>query len=403
MSKTVRDELRERLLRLLEEPVADAELRERSEFDRRVGDRASRLLLFGAGNIGRRALSVLRRFGREPLGFIDNNPALWNRRVEGVEVFSPAEAARRFGPDDVAVVVTIWYGEATDKMADRIGPLQSLGFRHIALFGHLAWKHPEAFLPHYSLDLPSRALGQTDRIVRAFDLFTERRSREIYVSNVLWRLHLDYDVLPSPVNEIIYFNERLIRKSEQEFLVDGGGYDGDSIRSFLATFGSGGFRKIASFEPDPGNFAKLERYVAGLPPDQRSRILPVAGALGERHGVINVEAAGLPSSRVGRGEHQVECRMIDELADAEGAPSFIKLDVEGYELKALRGAGQTLRSARPVVTVCLYHLQNHLWEIPLALAETAPDYRYTLVPHVADGWDLVLYAVPAHRVAAARI
>lgn len=403
MPKPVQDDLRERLLRLLAEPLADAELRERSEFDRRVGARESRLLLFGAGNIGRRALSVLRRFGREPLGFIDNNPALWNRRVADLEVFSPAEAARRFGPDDVAVVVTIWCGEATDRMADRIGPLQSLGFRHIALFGHLAWKYPESFLPHYSLDLASRALGQADRIVRAFDLFTERRSREIFMSHVQWRLHLDYDALPPPVNETIYFNERLIRKSDHEFLVDGGGYDGDSIRSFLASFGSKGFRRILSFEPDPSNFAKLEKYVASLSPDRRSRIVPVAGALDEAHGVINVEAAGQPSSRVGRGDHEVECRMIDDLADDQGAPSFIKLDVEGYELQALRGAGQTLRSARPVVTVCVYHLQNHLWEIPLALAEAAPEYRYTFVPHLADGWDLVLYAVPAGRVAAAPI
>jgi len=394
------DDLRVRLLRLLEEPAAHAEGRERSEFERRLGTRAGGLLLFGAGNIGRRALSVLRRFSREPLGFIDNNPALWNCRVDGIEVFGPAQAARRFAPDEVGVVVTIWCGEATDRMADRIGPLQSLGFRHIALFGHLAWTHPQEFLPHYSLDLPSRALGQAERILRAFDLFGDRRSREIYVDHVLWRLHLDYDALPPPVKEPIYFNQRLIRKSAQEYLVDGGGYDGDSIRSFLATFGSDGFRRIVSFEPDPANYAKLEQYVAGLPPEQRSRILPMAGALGDAHGVINVEAAGQPSSRVGRGDHQVPCWMIDEMSDADGAPGFIKLDVEGYELQALRGARQTLRSARPVVAACVYHVQNHLWEIPLALAAEAADYRYTLVPHLADGWDLVLYAVPDHRVAA---
>ena len=402
MSNFVQDDLRDQLLRLLAEPLADAELRERSEFDRRVGSRANRLLLFGAGNLGRRTLSVLRRFGQEPLAFIDNNPALWTRQVDGVDVFSPSDAAQRFDPDEIGVVVTIWCGEATDRMADRIEPLLALGFRHIAQYGHLAWKYPESFLPHYSLDLPNRVLRQGERIVSALDLFSERRSREIFVSHVLWRLFLDYDALPAPVSDTIYFNEHLIQKSTHEFLVDGGGYDGDSIRGFLTNFGKNGFRKIVSFEPDPNNFAKLEKYIATLPAEHIARIVAVAGALDEGHGVINVEAAGQPSSRVGRGEHEVECRMIDDLADAGGAPTFIKLDVEGYELQALRGARQTLASARPVVTVCVYHIQNHLWEIPLALAQAAPDYRYTLVPHLSDGWDLVLYAVPAERLAAAR-
>jgi len=49
VSQPVQDDLREQLLRLLEESVAGAELREQSEFDRCVGARASRLLLFGAG------------------------------------------------------------------------------------------------------------------------------------------------------------------------------------------------------------------------------------------------------------------------------------------------------------------------------------------------------------------
>jgi FkbM family methyltransferase len=340
---------------------------------------------------------ILRKSGQEPLGFIDNNAALSGRQVDGVEVFSPKEASRRFDPHKVAVVVTIWCGEASDKMSDRIEPLRSLGFKDIALFGHLAWKYPDTFLPHYALDLPSRLLQQADRVSRAFDLFEDRRSREIFVSHVRWRLHLDYDALPAPVNETIYFNPRLIRPSASEFLIDGGAFIGDTVQSFLETFGRHGFHKIRSFEPDPNNFEKLQKYVAMLPAEVRSKVFPMASALGDRISSISVETSGGPSSRVGHGDHQVACRTIDEFIEGKTLPTFVKLDIEGYEPQALRGARESISRGRAVVAACVYHAQNHLWEIPLDLEELTSGHRYFLVPHLSDGWDLVLYFVPVER------
>jgi FkbM family methyltransferase len=398
MTKHIQDDLRDQLLGLLAEPVEAARSRESTTFDSRVGAHASRLLLFGAGNIGRRTLSILRKSGQEPLGFMDNNPELWGRKIEGVEVFRPSEAARRFDPAKVGVVVTIWCGEATDKMADRIEPLRCLGFGNMALFGHLAWKYPDAFLPHYALDLPSRALQQVDRITKAFDLFEDRRSREIFLSHIRWRLHLDYDALPVPVGDVIYFNSRLILPSANDSLVDGGAFTGDTVESFLGTFGQRGFHRVWSFEPDPRNFEKLQQYVASLPGELRGKVIPLPCAVGEQSSVINVENSGAPSSRVGHGDYQVSCRMIDELIEGDSTPSFIKLDIEGYEPQALRGARQTMVRGRPVLTVCVYHVQDHLWSIPLQISDTVEDYRYTLVPHLSDGWDLVLYAVPRERV-----
>ena len=116
--------------------------------------------------------------------------------------------------------------------------------------------------------------------------------------------------------------------------------------------------------------------------------------------MVPVETTGEASSRVGYGDHQVASRTIDEFADADSAPTFIKLDVEGYEANAIRGAGDTLRLARPVVAACVYHVQNHVWEIPLQVASAVSDYCYALVPHLSDGWDLVFYAVPVERSSA---
>jgi FkbM family methyltransferase len=400
MSNPIHDHLRDSLLQLLAEPLEHAQSRERNECDQRLGTNADQLILFGAGNLGRKVLSVLRRTGQEPVAFMDNNPRLWGQEVEGVTVLSPADAARKFDAAKVGVLTTIYYGEATDRMADRLAPLYSLGFRQIALFGHLGWKHPDVFLPHYSLDLPSRALADAANIVRAFDLFQDAGSREVFLAHIRWRLTLDYDLLPPPVPETIYFNKRLVRPIANEFLIDGGAFTGDTIESFLSTFGRDGFDRVLAFEPDPKNYATLTQYVGKLGPRFSSRITPFASALGERPSTVQVETSGGPSSRVGVGDHAVQCRAIDEFGDAGSMPTFIKLDIEGYEPQALSGARNTLRINRPVVASSVYHAQNHLWKIVLQLQESVPDHHFYLAPHVADGWDLVLYAVPSHRLVA---
>jgi hypothetical protein len=87
---------------------------------------------------------------------------------------------------------------------------------------------------------------------------------------------------------------------------------------------------------------------------------------------------------------------LDDLL-AGSRPTYIKMDIEGAEPDALAGAQRTIRQHRPVLSICVYHTQYHLWSIPLLVHELAPDYRLFLRPHDADGWDSVCYAIPEER------
>ena len=87
---------------------------------------------------------------------------------------------------------------------------------------------------------------------------------------------------------------------------------------------------------------------------------------------------------------------LDELL-AGTAPTYIKLDIEGAELDALRGAAGLVREHRPVLGLCTYHVQDHLWKLALAVDELVDDYRYELRRYERDNWEVVLYAIPAER------
>jgi len=392
-------ELETRLERLLSESVVSVREREQHELTRKIGSLDEKFILFGAGNLGRRAVKILKNIGKTPVAFIDNNASLWGRSVEGVPIMSPAESARKFDPRQVGVITTIWCGEATDKMSDRLGPLNALGFKKIALFGHLAWKFADDFLPHYSLDKPSKVIEQAANISAAFKLLADDESREIFVNHIEWRLFIDYDLLPLPSPEEIYFNKKYINKLDSEVLYDIGAYTGDSVESFLTTERGDDFLQIHSFEPSPKNFVKLKQYIASLG-DTKSKIFAHQLAVGDTNGVIQVETEHGPASQVGKGTETVPITTIDDLAKSMAPPTFIKIDIEGFEPNCLRGARQTISGSAPAIAVCVYHLQSHIWDIVLQLNSYNAGYSFRLCPHLADGWDLVLYAVSKNRVPA---
>src|SRR5262245_19194098 len=91
MRTGIRDQLKE----LLTEGAAGAINRQRTSFDESAGAFRKSLVLFGAGNLGRKTLAGLRRLGIEPLAFADNNSSLWTEPLNGIPVMSPQKAAAR--------------------------------------------------------------------------------------------------------------------------------------------------------------------------------------------------------------------------------------------------------------------------------------------------------------------
>ncbi len=378
---------------LFAEGEAGATGREQSAFDLIAGPSKDLIVLFGAGRVGRKTLTGLRKAGLEPLAFADNDARLWNTSVEGVEVLSPGEAARRHG-DQATFVITIWRGEATDRMAEREAQLRGLGCKYVVTFPPLFWKHAKAFLPHYAVDLPHKVHQQEDDVRRAGRLLSDDASRDEYLAQLRWRLLGEFDALYRPVQHTMYFPLDLCPLTDHEVFVDCGAYDGDSIRSFLDQ-PKKSFQRIYSFEPDPANFSKLEKEVSRRP--ERESITLQRAAVGAHTGTVTFSGDGNEASSVGKGDMVVNCVALDEILSGM-QPTYIKIDIEGAELDALNGARGIIQRYSPVLAVCSYHVQDHLWKIPLLIQSINPNYSFFLHPHLVEGWDLVCYAIPKSRL-----
>ncbi len=321
-------------------------------------------------------------------------PRLGNTTLDGLAVYSPQDAAGQFGRDAV-FVITIWGRGSSDSMAQRRQNLEALGCDRVIPFVPLFWKYASTFLPHGALDLPHRVIESAEEVKRCLDILSDEQSKAGLVEQIAWRVRGDFDALSDPVEDEIYFPEFIDSLQALETFVDCGAYDGDTVLRFLAR-NEYRFNKAFAFEPDPGNFRALQENIARLPNDVSERIETSRFAVGEEKVMASFAATGTAGASFGEGTFTVQCISLDEALRHE-TPTYIKMDIEAAEPAAIRGAKKLIRDNQPVVAACSYHVQEHLWTIPLLLFETSPDLAILQRQHIQMVEDLVTYGVPYGR------
>lgn len=93
--------------------------------------------------------------------------------------------------------------------------------------------------------------------------------------------------------------------------------------------------------------------------------------------------------------YRVSTITIDSFVATENfkAVNFIKMDIEGAELRALKGASNTIASFKPKLAISVYHLWNDLYEIPLYINSVRNDYSFYLDCTTGFGGEAVLYCI----------
>ncbi|MEY2558845.1 MAG: hypothetical protein QOE34_2270 [Verrucomicrobiota bacterium] len=345
------------------------------------------LVLFGTGQLGRIALDNLQSLGQPPLAFADNNSSLAGTNVNGIPVMAPSDAAAKH-PGSL-FVITVYTNDPVRRQ------LREMGIEFIT-FAELAWCYPEAFLPREGLELPDKIFSEAEDVRAALELWADEASRREYLGQLAWRSTLDPAALPahSPV-EGTYFPPDLFDFVPDEVMVDCGAFDGDSIRAFLQRTGDS-FKDIVGLEPDPVTRTRFEKWRATLAQERANKIHLLPFATGDKRETLSFDSTGTVVSAVGSGQVTVKCLPLDESV-ARFAPTFIKMDIEGAEPATVRGAKQIISDRQPILAVCLYHAQEHLWQIPLLIQSLNPDYSLFLRRYSDECWEIVCYAIPTNR------
>jgi FkbM family methyltransferase len=198
-------------------------------------------------------------------------------------------------------------------------------------------------------------------------------------------------IIPSFVTPT-YFQSDILALHKIEHFVDCGAFDGDSIRDFYKYTNNLNAR-VTAYEPEDNLFKRLAEYVGNL--QQRENISLFKNAVFSQSAVLNFDAningGEMSGALAEEGSISVEAVSIDETA--KGPVSFIKADIEGAELSALKGAKQTILRDKPMLALSCYHKQDDVITLPQYIKSLLPEYKLYIRNHTYNLNDMVLYAV----------
>jgi len=209
----------------------------------------------------------------------------------------------------------------------------------------------------------------------------------------------NYDWVLS-IHDILYdqYQNEDFRIRPGDVVIDAGGFVGDTAALFCAK--TRGDCYIHAFELLDENLALFEynNVLNGI----ADRVVVNKLALFEHsHGSLLIKQAALQgATSVGAGDgpgERIPTIALDDYVAQHGLSrvDLIKMDIEGSEIPALRGAMQTIRRFRPKLALCLYHKWDDVMTIPSFLLATGIPYRFNFKwVQLPQGWEAVLLAQP---------
>ncbi|HYA28191.1 MAG TPA: FkbM family methyltransferase [Acidobacteriota bacterium] len=339
--------------------------------------------IVGAAGEGQRLAALCARHKIALRGIADDNPVRQGQAVEGRKVTAVDELD---GLDRGTPVIV-----ASHRALLPVRRLRNLGFTNVAPFLLLQELDPVRFPPHMFHDgLLEDLVRNLERYRQLSKIVADDHSRAVLAAVIDYRLNADPEVLDPIVEWDLYGPSKLLKYGTNEVYVDGGAYDGDSVRLFIKRV-ENRFDKVIAFEPDPATFDRLKANFANEP-----RVHTVKAGLHRAKATLNFDSAGTRGSVLTKtGSTAVPVVGLDEVLYGERV-TYVKLNIEGAEIDALEGAAASIRRWAPKLAVAAYHIPDHLWRVPAKIRSLRKGYQIYFRQHDGGIIETVTYALSSN-------
>ena len=220
------------------------------------------------------------------------------------------------------------------------------------------------------------------------------RSKKILTTVLYYWLTLDYKRVGKLIDNNFnqYFDLDLIKCNKNEVIVDVGSYIGDSIIDYTKVYGKNNYKKFYCYEIVPSNIDYIKKNIKKF--DLDNIIIKQKGA-SDKKGFMYLDEDGVSSTAtlLKKGKLKIKTVRIDE--DIKDKVTFIKMDIEGDEEKALLGCHNKILKDHPKLALACYHDNNHLWKLAKIIHNIDPSYKFYLRYYGSEILPLeyILYAI----------
>lgn len=149
------------------------------------------------------------------------------------------------------------------------------------------------------------------------------------------------------------------------------------------------YKKIVTFEPDQNNIYYMKKrcqYVKNLKIIQAG----MSDIDGKEH--FKQDSTGMYSSFVHEDTGlMMPIMKMDSLSECKDA-TFVKMDIEGAEMAALRGGQELIKTRKPKLAICIYHSNEDMLRIAEYIHNLVPEYKIYMRAHNMGIAENVLYA-----------
>ncbi|MBU3176437.1 FkbM family methyltransferase [Clostridium estertheticum] len=363
----------------------------------KLGDlKSKQIMLYGAGNIGKKLYRNLKDNEIDIVCFIDRNRDI-NDSKYNVPIHHPeSEQLTKLKEKGYIILSGLFSLNICNEIKEQ---LFKIGFKNVFALHevNLSTINSKAFYENLfdgsynKIDITGKTKS---KIIEAFLLLETEKDKELYIEYIRAHLTMDFTRFKEPYDvSMQYLAHDIPLKIDYSRFIDCGGFDGDTIRNFVSKGIQ--MQNIAVFEPQNDLCKKITEYVSENKEKFNTVTIFPCGVHSKTVKLRFSVSNDAPSSaKVDQnGSDIIQCVAIDEVLHGFN-PTFIKMDIEGAEVEALKGARNTIIENHPYLAICVYHSLSDIWEIPLLIKSFYKGYKFYLRSYNFMGFETILYAFP---------
>lgn len=339
------------------------------------------VFIYGAGNAGGLTYNKLKELNADHnvKAFLDKNASKINNTKFGLDVINPEDEKLSTEIKKESIVFISVFCNRTEYENIKKYLLE-IGYGTIYYYFGLIFLEKINEL-------------ENDTVKKAFGLLKDNESREIYLKWIEASGTICDDFFEEKDEEIQYFVNNVKFEKGYSRFIDCGAYIGDTAKEIVENKGK--IDAIACFEADIENYSKLVNSMRKNRVADEQILLPCA--VWSKEDILRFNTVNSGSSCISdEGSEVITAVSIDQCL-SDFAPTFIKMDIEGAEEEALKGARETIKKYKPDMAISIYHKLEHIWKLMIYIDSIAKGYEFYMRCHHFSGMETVLYATYSNK------